>query len=180
MPMRHFPLLPLLGVTILASLKTFVVMIALGRGSGFDAGAAAIFVAFWLLTAGVFLLAMLIRRRQGQRRRARFDHDPDKVALIETFAPDWGLTRAEVEVAILAVKGFSNAEIAAMRGSALQTVKTQMGAIYRKSGLENRYQLIAFITDEVCNASASQNARGAEIIQLHQVTNAIPRLRQSR
>lgn len=37
-----------------------------------------------------------------------------------------------------------------MRGSTVPTVKTQLSQIFRKSALENRYQLIAFVTDEVC------------------------------
>jgi len=69
-------------------------------------------------------------------------------------AADWGLSQAEADVAIFAVKGFSNTEIAEMRGSAIATVKSQLGRIYQKSGLESRYQLIAFVTDEVCGMAA--------------------------
>ena len=79
--------------------------------------------------------------------------------MIEVHAREWGLTKAEMDVAIMVVKGFSNAEIAAMRGSALQTVKSQLSAIYHKSGLEGRYQLMAYITDEVCETSRASGAQ---------------------
>ncbi|WFE77025.1 helix-turn-helix transcriptional regulator [Roseinatronobacter sp. S2] len=90
-------------------------------------------------------------------------HEPGKENVVEMHARDWGRSKAETDVAILVVKGFSNAEIAKMRGSVLSTVKSQLGSIYQKSGLENRYQLIAFVTDEVCDAAkatqSNQNAK---------------------
>lgn len=74
-----------------------------------------------------------------------------KETVILRNAPDWGLSQAEADVAIFVAKGFSNAEIAEMRGCAIATVKTQLGRIYNKSGLASRYQLIALVTDEVCS-----------------------------
>ena len=50
-----------------------------------------------------------------------------------------------------------------MRGSALATVKTQLGRIYQKSGLDSRYQLIAFVTDEVCSMSQSPEPKKAQV-----------------
>ncbi|WP_134015915.1 helix-turn-helix transcriptional regulator [Litoreibacter halocynthiae] len=73
-----------------------------------------------------------------------------KETVILRNAPDWGLSQAEADVAIFVAKGFSNSEIADMRGCAIATVKSQLGKIYHKSGLDSRYQLIAFVTDEVC------------------------------
>jgi DNA-binding CsgD family transcriptional regulator len=73
-----------------------------------------------------------------------------KDAVIQRYARQWGLSQAESDVALFVAKGFSNAEVADMRGCAIATVKSQLGSIYQKSGLETRYQLMAFVTDEVC------------------------------
>jgi DNA-binding CsgD family transcriptional regulator len=62
---------------------------------------------------------------------------------------DWGLSASESDVAIYAMKGFSNAEVAALRGTSASTVKSQMNAVFRKSGMANRQQLIAFLVEEL-------------------------------
>lgn len=115
-------------------------------------------MALWLLTATLAGLVFVFGRRASDtdcstKMTPEIANDPGKENLIDLHARDWGLTKAETDVAIMVVKGFANAEIAAMRGSALQTVKSHLSAIYQKSGLDGRYQLIAFITDEVCEAS---------------------------
>ncbi|MDP7152096.1 MAG: helix-turn-helix transcriptional regulator [Paracoccaceae bacterium] len=61
----------------------------------------------------------------------------------------WGFSRSEEAVAIYAMKGFSNAEIAEFRGTTAATVKSQMNAVYRKAGLSNRQQLISFLVEEL-------------------------------
>jgi DNA-binding NarL/FixJ family response regulator len=59
----------------------------------------------------------------------------------------WGLSPSEEAVAIFAMKGFSNPEIARLRGTTDATVKSQMNAVYRKAGLASRQQLIAFLVE---------------------------------
>ena len=120
-----------------------------------------LYLTFTVLTAlAIFILyhffGHMISQPQGANAFPKPQDDPGKENLVEMHARNWGLSKAETEVAILVVKGFSNAEIANMRGSALSTVKSQLGSIYQKSGLENRYQLIAFITDEVCDAAKAE------------------------
>ncbi|NUP09893.1 MAG: helix-turn-helix transcriptional regulator [Polyangiaceae bacterium] len=51
------------------------------------------------------------------------------------------LTAAEREVARLTLKGLTNEEIAAMRGSSTRTVANQLQAIYRKLGISSRVEL---------------------------------------
>ena len=51
------------------------------------------------------------------------------------------LTSAEREVAGLVVRGLTNAEIAAQRGTSVPTVVNQLGAIYRKLGVSGRVGL---------------------------------------
>lgn len=61
----------------------------------------------------------------------------------------WQLTQAEQEVARLVLKGLSNKEIATVRQSSEPTVKQQMNALYRKSGLESRAQILAYFLEDL-------------------------------
>lgn len=51
------------------------------------------------------------------------------------------LSDAEAEVGRLVVRGFSNAEIAVVRGTSVRTVANQMASILRKLGLASRREL---------------------------------------
>jgi len=53
------------------------------------------------------------------------------------------LTPAERHVALAALAGYSNAEIARMRGSATRTVANQIATIFRKLGVRSRAELAA-------------------------------------
>ena len=123
---------------------------------------AGLFVAFAALTAVVVIftvsqLKSYLDREHHDRLVIGGNETASKEEVIRRYAEKWGFSKAELDVAIFASKGFSNVEIAEMRGSAVATVKTQLSHIFRKSGLENRYQLMAFVTDEVC-LMAGRNA----------------------
>ncbi len=68
--------------------------------------------------------------------------------LAERFA-EWGLTPAEADVALFAIKGMSIAEIAALRTVSEGTVKAQTAAIYRKAGVSGRSQLLSLFIDDL-------------------------------
>ena len=68
--------------------------------------------------------------------------------LIDVFRR-WSLSASEQQVALLAIKGFSNLEIANLRGTTLATIKSQMNAIFRKAGLISRQQLIAYLVEDL-------------------------------
>lgn len=61
----------------------------------------------------------------------------------------WALSSAEVEVALLLLKGLSNKEIATLRDTTEPTVKQQTSSIYRKSGLSSRAELAAFFLEDI-------------------------------
>ena len=69
-------------------------------------------------------------------------------AMDEQFK-SWQLTQAESETAMLVLKGLSNKEIATVRDCSDLTVKQQTHAIFRKSGLSSRAQLIAFFLEDL-------------------------------
>jgi DNA-binding NarL/FixJ family response regulator len=54
-----------------------------------------------------------------------------------------GLTDSEKDVVELVVQGWSNSRIAAERGTSPRTIANQLGAAYRKLGVQSRRELIA-------------------------------------
>ncbi|MEK6553764.1 MAG: helix-turn-helix transcriptional regulator [Bdellovibrionota bacterium] len=61
----------------------------------------------------------------------------------------WQMTKAEKEVALLVLKGFSNKEISDIRGTAEKTTIQQVSAIYQKCGLHNRAEFAAFFLEDL-------------------------------
>jgi len=61
----------------------------------------------------------------------------------------WKLTAAERDVALLMIKGFSTKEIADLRKTAEKTVRLQVSAIFSKSGLQSRTQLLAYFIEDL-------------------------------
>lgn len=61
----------------------------------------------------------------------------------------WRLTKAERDVAYLALKGLGVAEIAALRKAAAGTVRAQLSGIYAKAGISGRAQFAAFFVEDL-------------------------------
>lgn len=157
-------------VTAIATLKTFmVVQFLVPSASTNFAMTSGLFALFFVLTATVAYVSFTQLRnfmeRQRKEKLAPGASEPvAKETIILRNAPNWGLSQAEADVAIFVAKGFSNGEIADMRGCAIATVKSQLGRIYHKSGLESRYQLIAFVTDEVCSMANEGDASKVQVM----------------
>jgi len=69
--------------------------------------------------------------------------------LLEEHFVDWALTPSERDVALLAIKGLSIAEIAGIRNTKDGTIKAQCNAIYRKAGVSSRTQLLSQFIEEL-------------------------------
>ena len=69
--------------------------------------------------------------------------------LLETRFAEWQLTDAERAVAVLAIKGYSVAEMAQLRDTAQGTIKAQCAALYRKSDVSGRLQLLSLFLDDL-------------------------------
>ncbi|MBK8457099.1 MAG: helix-turn-helix transcriptional regulator [Phyllobacteriaceae bacterium] len=80
--------------------------------------------------------------------RGHFDEIID-----ERFA-DWGLSAAERDIALLSLRGLSIGEIARLRDTRDGTVKAQLSAVYRKSGVAGRPELLALFMDEFLDYGA--------------------------
>lgn len=142
-------------VSGVAALKTaLVVGFAIKDGSADIATIIGLFTLFFALTSGVAYICFKQVTKYQANLRPKKSTSADaapaaKESVIARYAPEWGLSQAEADVAIFVAKGFSNSEVAEMRGCAIATVKSQLSSIYQKSGMGSRYQLIAFVTDEI-------------------------------
>jgi DNA-binding CsgD family transcriptional regulator len=104
------------------------------------------------LVAAIVIEARLLG--QVLRRKAHLEHS---LALARAAMQDvidwhfrtWRLSPSETDVATFLVKGFSIQEIAELRGCAQGTVKAHLNAIYRKSGTQNRGDLLSVLLDGV-------------------------------
>ena len=74
--------------------------------------------------------------------------------LLQERFDDWGLTPAEQDVALFAIKGMSTQEIAALRSTSEGTVKAQTNAIYRKAGVSGRPQLLSLFIEDLMDDDA--------------------------
>ncbi|WP_045683745.1 helix-turn-helix transcriptional regulator [Martelella endophytica] len=113
----------------------------------------------FVLVFGIFMAAWQLRltlERMAAQGRALDIARGDFVRIIETQFDIWGLTAAEREVGMLALKGIDIAEIARLRGSAQGTVRTQMTRIYAKSGVSGRAQFAAWFVEELLGDGISQ------------------------
>ncbi|WP_022704794.1 helix-turn-helix transcriptional regulator [Pseudorhodobacter ferrugineus] len=69
--------------------------------------------------------------------------------VIEQHFDSWALTPAERDVALFLIKGLSISEIAALRNTRDGTIKAQSAAIYRKTGVSSRTELISVMVEEL-------------------------------
>ena len=105
------------------------------------------------VAAGTVTLIRALRGRNRAEERLRLASAAFMDVLTERFA-EWGLTPAERDVALFAVKGMSTAEIAALRETSEGTVKAQTNAIYRKAGVTGRSQLLSLFIDDLMRDAA--------------------------
>lgn len=104
------------------------------------------------LVLGTILTGFQIR--ETQRRHKRLE-DQIRIAsgafaeLLQEHFDRWGLTPSEQDVALLAIKGLSIADIARIRETKEGTIKAQSNAIYRKAGVSGRHQLLSLFIEEL-------------------------------
>lgn len=104
-----------------------------------------------LLLSLVFT-ALEIRKMLGRQQRIE---DQLKVAsgafaeLLDDHFTAWQLTPSERDVAMLAIKGLSIADMAGMRETKEGTIKAQCNAVYRKAGVTGRPQLLSLFIEEL-------------------------------
>ena len=108
---------------------------------------------------GIWVLRRTLRERNLAQERLRRASGAFMNLLDERFG-EWGLTPAEKDVALFAIKGLATAEIAVLRATSEGTVKAQTNAIYRKAGVSGRSQLLSlFIEDLMSDEGVLRPAR---------------------
>jgi DNA-binding CsgD family transcriptional regulator len=114
-----------------------------------------------LVSGIVFLSVYLVRilRRQAHMERGMSLAQGALASLMEDYFTRWNLTPSEADVATFTIKGYSIAEIAELRGSAEATVKTHLNAIYRKSGVTGRGQLVSLLVEDLMDGPLLPAAR---------------------
>ncbi|MBN8485173.1 MAG: hypothetical protein J0L50_10385 [Sphingomonadales bacterium] len=104
------------------------------------------------LLAGVGLGAWHTRVLLAEARRRERALAVASGALADHIAQrfaDWGLTGAESDVALFALKGCDAAEIAAMRGAAQGTVRAQLSQVYAKAGVTSQAGLVSLFLEDL-------------------------------
>ncbi|MFZ1662743.1 MAG: helix-turn-helix transcriptional regulator [Paracoccaceae bacterium] len=110
------------------------------------------------LILGVVLGGIALQRfaRESWRAREKLRRASGAfMELLEERFADWGLTPAERDVALFAIKGMSTAEIAGLRNTSEGTVKAQTNAIYRKAGVSGRPQLLSLFIEDLMDGTTT-------------------------
>jgi DNA-binding CsgD family transcriptional regulator len=108
-------------------------------------------IAFALL-AGVIVGAWHLRVLLAEAERRERALTVARGALADHLSArfrDWGLTAAESDVALFALKGCDAAEIARMRGAAAGTVRAQLSQVYAKAGVSSQAALVSLFLDDL-------------------------------
>lgn len=113
------------------------------------------------LVLGALALRVTLRERNAAQEKLRRASGAFMELLEERFT-DWGLTPAERDVALFAIKGMSTAEIAALRKTSEGTVKAQTNAIYRKAGVSGRPQLLSLFIEDLLDTAPAPAADKAD------------------
>ncbi len=109
-------------------------------------------VAVIALGFGVVLSGLQIRKVTQRSDRAEAQLKAASGAFAEVLDEHfdrWSLTPSERDVALLAIKGLSIAEIARVRETKEGTIKAQCNAVYRKAGVSGRPQLLSVFIEEL-------------------------------
>jgi DNA-binding CsgD family transcriptional regulator len=104
------------------------------------------------LVSGIGFAAWELRRtlaRMEAQERALDMARGAMAQVIDRQFADWGLTPAECDVGMLALKGLDVAEIAAIRGAAQGTVRAQLTRIYAKADVTGRAQFAAWFVEDL-------------------------------
>ena len=117
-----------------------------GSGSIFEVGIAlALLAGIALGAAHIVRLARENRMRENALAVAR---GALSRILVDRFA-DWGLSSAEADVALFALKGCTIADIAGLRDAAQGTVRAQLSQVYAKAGVSSQVMLMSLFLDDL-------------------------------
>lgn len=132
------------------------------QGIGFDDDLVESVVVAGLIV-GVALVAVelraLLKRHERTEAQLKVASGAFFELLDQNFA-EWSLTPSERDVALLAIKGLSLAEIADIRNTKQGTIKAQCNAIYQKAGVSGRPQLLSLFIEELMADGLAMGSAG--------------------
>lgn len=114
------------------------------------------------LFLGLILGTILVVRavRDLHRAEARLERASAAfVDLLNARFDQWGLTAAERDVALFAIKGLSVQDMARLRETSEGTIKAQTAAIYRKANVTGRPQLLSLFIEDLMGADRTDPIR---------------------
>lgn len=117
------------------------------------------------LLLGLVFGGLLVWRSFGDLRRAEARLERASAAFIDLLNArfdEWGLTAAERDVALFAIKGLNVQDIARLRETSEGTVKAQTAAIYRKADVSGRPQLLSLFIEDLMGAERRDTGAAAE------------------
>lgn len=163
--------------------KLWLTRSALGVAAALQIGCSLVFISdvieewnamnvhIWVEAVAVVALVVgavlaLREMRKLVQRNARVERELDAAcgafqSVIDAHFEAWGLSKAERDVALLSIKGMSNAEIARMRDTREGTIKAQSAAIYRKAGVNSRADLISALIEDLIGGLAISEREAA-------------------
>ncbi|QQA43624.1 helix-turn-helix transcriptional regulator [Pelagovum pacificum] len=110
------------------------------------------------VVTGFFQLRHAVGRMRAQERA--LDTARGELArVIDAQFSGWGLTPAERDVGLLALKGLDVAEIADLRNAAHGTVRAQLTRIYAKAGVSGRAQFASWFVEDLLQPRDTDAAR---------------------
>ena len=97
------------------------------------------------------LTSQIIRQHEDVEQWKRKASDTMKgfSRLISMQFDEWGLSKAEKEVALLLLKGLSIKEISYVRGTSPGTTRQQSTSLYEKANINSRAELSAFFLEDL-------------------------------
>ena len=113
------------------------------------------------LLLGLVLGTLLVVRAVRDLRRAEARLEKASAAFVDLLNArfdQWGLTAAERDVALFAIKGLSVQEMARLRETSEGTIKAQTASIYRKSGVTGRPQLLSLFIEDLMGSDRTNPA----------------------
>lgn len=110
-------------------------------------------VALWLMIGQIRAAIAACSAETERMRKLKGEFD---IFLHDRFH-SWGLSPAEIDVALLTVRGLKITEVAAARETREGTIKSQLSMIFKKSGVANRTEFVAQFIDEFLDISTQDS-----------------------
>jgi len=117
-----------------------------GSGNLLEIGVSLALVAGIVL--GAIYLFHLVREIRTRAAVVAVARDAMSRIIADRFV-DWGLSAAETDVALFALKGCSVTEIAGLRSSAPGTVRAQLSQVYAKAGVSSQAMLMSIFLEDL-------------------------------